>query len=127
MRVVAELVDVPGRIAICEGGESAIFRLGAHDDVSRNPCVPHRSIRLLVRFFILSKSGLAVNIVMVTVCDQQVVKGTISPRIATMNDVVERGVGILSEMLSRDKQFKNSSRTCRFVFPTVRGGSPIDW
>ena len=94
MCVVAGLVGAPGRIAICEGGESAIFRLGAHDDGSGNPCVPHRSIRLLVHFFIVSKAGLAVNIVTVTACDRQVVKSTISPRIAAMNDVVERGVGI---------------------------------
>ena len=94
MCVVAGLVGVLGRIEICEGGESAIFQLGAHDDGSGNPCVPHRSIRLSVRFFIGSKTGLAVNIVTVTACDRQIVKSTISPRIAAMNDVVERGVGI---------------------------------
>ena len=92
MCVVAGLVGVPGRIAICEGGESSIFRLGAHDDSSGNPCVPHRSICLSVCFFIVSKAGLAVNIMTVTACDRQVVKSTISPRIAAMNNVVERGV-----------------------------------
>ena len=94
---MAGLVCVPGRIAICEGGESAIFQLGAHDDGSRNPYVLHQSILLSVCFFIESKDGLAVNIVTVTACDRQVVNGTISSQIAAMNGVVERGVGIFVE------------------------------
>ena len=79
----AGLVGVPGRIAICEGSESAIFRLGAHDDGSGNPCVPHRSIRLLVRFLVGSKAGLGENALTVTACDRQVVKFFSPLRIAS--------------------------------------------
>ena len=60
--MAAALIGTPGIIGICQGGESAILRLRARDDGFGNPCVPHSSIRLLVRFLFISKAGLAVNI-----------------------------------------------------------------
>ena len=80
----AGLVGAPGGIGICDGGESAIFCLRARDDGFGNPCVPHSSIRLLVRFGTVSKAGLAVNALMVTTRDQQVAKSTMPLQITTM-------------------------------------------
>ena len=127
MCVVAGLVGVPGRIAICEGGESAIFRLGAHGDGSGNPCVPHRSIRLSVRFFIRSKAGLAVTALTGMACDRQVAKFFSPLRIPTVKMSSSAESEFSSEMSLRDKHFKNSSRACRFVVPTVGGGGPMGW
>ena len=82
--MVAGLVGVPGSIGICQGGESAMFCFQACDDSFGNPCVPHSSIHLLVRFVTVSKAGLAVNALMVTTFDQQVAKGTLPLQITTM-------------------------------------------